>query len=133
MKKFVAVISILLLLFCHFSAFGEEIDLSAMTTDELINLQIKIQDELYTRDRFMDCFLYQGDYYIGEDIEPGDYLIHCIETDDRLRCYVGADFIDTEESVFHTMRMEEDDLLRVKLPEGVILHIVSGVVELLER
>ena len=57
MKKFIAVISILALLFCLASAFAEGIDLENMTTDELVALQIQVQDELYKRDRFMNCFL----------------------------------------------------------------------------
>lgn len=133
MKKFVAVISILLLLFCHFSALGEEIDLSTMTTDELINLQIKIQDELYTRDRFMNCFLNPGEYVIGEDIASGDYLIHCVDLQRYGACRICTYDKETGKYVIHTASLDVDDLYRAKMNIGEVLYIRDGIVELLQN
>ena len=133
MKKVLVSISILLLVFWCFSALAEGIDLSEMTTDELIDLQIRIQDELYTRDRFMDCFLYPGDYVIGEDIEPGDYLIHCVPGEKYYTSHIYADMLDTGKTVVQFRRIEQDGLVRANLPEGSVLHLADGVIELLPR
>jgi len=131
MKKFVAVISILALLFCLISATAEEIDLESMTTDELVELQIKVQDELYKRDRFMNCFLNPGEYVVGEDFEAGDYLIHCVEAFRTSGCKIDAIDSETKEQVIHYMSIKPDGLYRAKLENGVILRMLDGVIELL--
>lgn len=131
MKKFVAVISILALLFCLFSAFAEGIDLENMTTDELVALQIRVQDELYKRDRFMNCFLNPGEYVAGEDFEAGDYLIHCIESDHRKGCLVDAVDQETGDEIIHLVVIKPDGLYRAKLPNGAVLRMRDGIIELL--
>lgn len=131
MKKFVAVISILALLFCLVSAFAEGIDLENMTTDELVALQIQVQDELYKRDRFMNCFLNPGEYIIGEDIEPGDYLIHCVDSDFASGCILDAIDIETSADVIRAVRIKKDALYRANLSSGTLLRMRGGVIELL--
>lgn len=132
MKKFVAVISILLLLFCHFSAISEEIDLESMSTNELMQLQIMVQDELYKRDRFMDCFLNPGEYIVGEDIEPGDYLVHCVSVyNGSVNCLIALIDIETNKEIEHDSRFRVDNLHRFKMEIGTKFCISGGVVELL--
>lgn len=131
MRKFIVVISILALLFCLISAAAEEIDLESMTTDELVELQIKVQDELYKRDRFMNCFLNPGEYVVGEDFEAGDYSIHCVEAFRTSGCKIDAIDSETKEQVIHYMSIKPDGLYRAKLKNGVILRMLDGVIELL--
>ena len=83
MKKFVAVISILLLLFCHFSAIGEEINLEMMSDIEINELLSKVLEEIGKRDNFASDMWWPGSYVCGEDFEPGTYLIEPVGIADK--------------------------------------------------
>lgn len=75
MKKL--VFSIIALLLVPIFAVSEEIDLSAMTMSELIELDLRIEQELQLRDYTDGQYLYQGTYEVGRDIEPGRYVFKC--------------------------------------------------------
>lgn len=83
MKRFIAVISILLLVFWSISALGEGIDLSSMSEQELYELEIAIKEELASRDEFSEVVFFPGDYYVGKDIPAGDYIVHALENNDK--------------------------------------------------
>lgn len=132
MKRIIVVTSIILLVFCFVSAIAEGIDLEAMSTDDLVQLQIKIQDELYKRDRFMDCFLNPGEYIVGEDIEPGDYLVHCVDTLNTIgKCRFALVDIETNKDIDHNYDFRIDQLYRLNMKIGSKLVFKDGVIELL--
>lgn len=82
MKKVIVVISILLLLFCHFSAVCEEIDLESMGDLELTNLLSRVLEEIGSRDNFTSDMYWPGTYICGEDFEPGVYLVETVGSAD---------------------------------------------------
>lgn len=71
MKKLIAVIAALALLFAV--AVAESVDLSAMTFEELAQLQKAIIQEMQSRDEFKSVWVPQGVYTVGEDIPAGVY------------------------------------------------------------
>lgn len=75
MRKLVLFIVSLFLISA--SAVSEEIDLSAMSMTELIDLDLRIEQELQSRDFTDGQYLYQGTYEVGRDIEPGRYIFKC--------------------------------------------------------
>jgi hypothetical protein len=76
MKKLVLLI-VALLLVSIVVVHAEGIDLSEMTTEELIELDLAITEELRGRDTIVENYLYQGKYVVGEDFEEGRYLLKC--------------------------------------------------------
>ena len=72
MKKILTVI-LLLVLTC--SVAYAEINLSSMTTEELIALQTSITKELMDRGAMKSANVPAGEYIIGKDIPAGDYSI----------------------------------------------------------
>lgn len=132
MKKFVAVISILALLFCHVSAFAEGIDLENMETQELIDLQAEIQKLLLERDPMNNAILYPGDYLVGEDIEAGSYLIQSIDSDEWSDLCVDINDGETGENLkFQVIR--DGKMAQFRLEEGQILVITNAIGSLIKH
>ena len=132
MKRFIAVISILLLVFWSFSALGEGIDLSSMSEQELYELDIAIKEELASRDEFSEVILYPGDYSIGSDIPSGDYIIHSLDNNDK-QVWVYLVEAGTIDSILTRGVIEPGDNLRFLLEEPNCFRIVNGAVILIER
>ena len=68
------------LLVCVFAlslgvAVAEDVDLSAMTLDELIALKTAIAGELMNRDEIKEAAIPSGVYVVGQDIPVGSYSI----------------------------------------------------------
>ena len=72
MKKILTVI-LLVVLTC--SVAYAEMNLSSMTTEELIALQTSITKELMDRGAMKSASIPAGEYVIGKDIPAGDYSI----------------------------------------------------------
>lgn len=83
MKKLVLLI-VAMLLFSIMAVRAEGIDLSGMTTEELIELDLQISEELHSRESVTNNYLYQGNYTVGEDLEEGRYVFKCTKVlDDK--------------------------------------------------
>lgn len=76
MKKLLATLLVIGVLF-GVTASGEEvsIDLTAMSTDELIALRSEITDEIEKRTATDPMPIYSGRYKVGDEILPGTYVI----------------------------------------------------------
>lgn len=132
MKKFVAVISILALLFCLVSGFAEGIDLENMETQELIDLQAEIQRLLLERDPMNNAILYPGDYLVGEDIEAGSYFIQSIDSDEWSDLCVDVNDSETGENLkFQVIR--DGKMAQFRLEEGQILVITNAIGSLIKH
>ena len=59
--------------------FAEDIDLSALSFDELRTLQTRISNELTTRPEWKNVTVPEGFYTIGVDIPAGKWEIRCGE------------------------------------------------------
>ena len=132
MKKFVAVISILALLFCLVSASAEEIDLESMETQELIDLQAEIQKLLLERDPMNSAILYPGKYSVGEDVEPGSYFIQSIDSDEWSDLCIQINDGVTEEKIeFQVIR--DGKMAQFRLEDGQIMVVSNATGALIKH
>ena len=126
MKRFIAVISILLLVFWSFSALGEGIDLSSMSEQELIELDIAIREEIANRDPYSDVILYPGHYYAIDDLPVGGYIFHAIEDNEKSVRIINVESDDNE--VVGAVNIEPGENGRLRLDEGTFFAIHDGSV-----
>lgn len=83
MRKLLCVLLLVLLVFSATSSFGEEIDLTGMTLDELAFLQTQIREEINKRIDSDVFTITPGIYIGGEAVQPGGYIITCIDPEDE--------------------------------------------------
>ena len=62
-------------------ALAEEVDYKSMSTDKLIAMRGKINDELRERLASDASAVYNGILEVGVDINPGTYLLTCVSVD----------------------------------------------------
>lgn len=78
MKKFTCILLLVALMGCLvLPACAEEIDLTALTWEELLELKSAITLEQLTRDEWEEVEVPQGVYKVGEDIPAGKWTITC--------------------------------------------------------
>lgn len=87
MKKFVAVISILALLFCLVSAFAEGIDLKSLSDADLNELMSNVLAEIGTRQLYTEDMYWPDVYECGKDFEPGNYIVEMVGKSDPSKDY----------------------------------------------
>ena len=79
MKKI--LVSLMLVFALTFSiCVAEEMssfNLEEMSLEELLNLDMAIQEEIYNRDQFNEIVLFPGKYVIGQDLNAGTYIVIC--------------------------------------------------------
>lgn len=121
MKK-ICLMVVAMLLVSIFSAFAEGIDLSGMTTEELINFEFRIKEELKSRDQLTDGYLYQGVYTIGEDLEEGRYVFRCEKYIENKREY-GEIYLSRSHERPQGTRMQIGDEWSARLKEGDTLAL----------
>lgn len=131
MKKLFTVISILLLVFWSFSALGEGIDLSSMSEQELIELDIAIREEIANRNPYSDVILYPGVYYVEDDFPVGGYLFHALEDNEEIVRVVNAKTDDDETIAAINVGPGENGHL--SLCEGTWLGVFGGSVIIIQQ
>ena len=78
MKKFTCMLLLVALMGCLvLPACAEEIDLTALTWEELLDLKAAITLEQLTREEWEEVEVPQGVYKVGEDIPAGKWTITC--------------------------------------------------------
>ena len=78
MKKLLCILSALAIaLSLAAPAAAENIDLTALTWDELLDLKARITMEQLARDEWQEVEVPQGVYVVGEDIPAGKWTIRC--------------------------------------------------------
>lgn len=73
MKRFLSLLLFVLLLVPAFAS--AEVDVKALSTEELLALKVSIVDELMARGEMKSAKVPAGEYIIGEDIPAGSYSI----------------------------------------------------------
>jgi len=76
MKRLVSVVVCVLLLIC--SASAEELDLSAMTFDELVALREQLNLAIWESEEWQEVTVPAGVWKVGEDIPAGHWTIRPI-------------------------------------------------------
>ncbi len=87
MKKFLGFFLAVLLLLPVFAS--AEVDVKALSTEELLALRVSIVDELMARGEMKSANVPAGEYVVGEDIPAGSYSI---TTDQLLVTIVVGDY-----------------------------------------
>lgn len=158
MKRIItAVCLIIFLLTLSFSTIAEEIDFSTMTTDELLELRIKLNSELLSRPDSEGIILMPDDYLVGKDIMPGVYYarhesgtwsggnadVYSDETKNRKDGKYISNRLDADAGNVCILRLEEGNVLSItnnniiinktgfpeyQIPDGVL--IPEGVYEI---
>ena len=78
MKKFTCILLLVALMGCIvLPACAEEIDLTTLTWEELLELKSAITLEQLTRDEWEEVEVPQGVYKVGEDIPAGKWTVTC--------------------------------------------------------
>ena len=90
MKKLASFILAALLILSATAAASAEIDLSALSWDELAALQQQITMEQLGRDEWQEVEIPVGVYKIGEDIPAGKWVLSCTEGSSAT-CYICED------------------------------------------
>lgn len=121
MKKIVLLI-VALLLVSIMAVCAEEIDLNGMTTEELIELNLQISEELHSRNESGDKYLYQGAYTVGEDLEEGRYVFKCEKVIENKRGY-GEIYLRQTHERPQGARMQPGDEWSGRLTSGATLWL----------
>ena len=87
MKKFLGFFLAVLLLLPVFAS--AEVDVKALSTEELLALRVSIVDELMARGEMKSANVPAGEYVVGDDIPAGSYSI---TTDQLLVTIVVGDY-----------------------------------------
>lgn len=128
MKKFIAVISILALLFCLVSGFAEGIDLKSLTDDELTNLSDLIREEMFSRGIIFEVTFPAGKYIVGKDILAGDYdiIVQGVQhsAGPVIQIYETQEDYDNYHSEFYEW-VRADGRVHVSLKDDTILTVES--------
>jgi hypothetical protein len=132
-KVFVMIITVFLLATVASSAFSENIDLSALTNDELLSLKQELTDEINLRGINEKHKIYIGEYCVGTDILSGVYLFTCDDTSDvetRITVFPSMSAKQSVRTVGDRLQkstflsyLEEGNEIAVPLSDGDILCI----------
>lgn len=79
MKRILSLIEVIMLLFFVRTAFSEEIDLTQLSDSELLILDTRLEEEIYSRQGYTPNVLYPGHYTVGKEVEPGEYIFVAVE------------------------------------------------------
>lgn len=135
MKKLCLVL-ILALLFSTVCGFAEGIDLSGMSSDELIALSIEVQKAIDEKGSDIGSFMYPGMYIVGKDIDEGEYVLSVIrfpkDGDVMASVYVFEDE-DASKEELESFGLEIGDEHRIKVSDGNMIYIKRGVLGYVKR
>ena len=130
MKRFLVLVTILLLAATPSVA---EIDLSGMSTEELISLRQQIDELLNKQRQQLDELLdegntiYSGVYVTGKDIASGKYTFTCNSLIEDYRYMTMLVYTGNETSGdFERYDISLGEELYLNLPEGVAVEISHG-------
>lgn len=127
MKKFVAVISILALLFCLVSAFAEGIDLKGLSDDELLALKDSVMDEISERSISIDYDFSPGIYLVNRDIKAGDYNLHFSNVEDKILLFIYNSSSDRDNSnpLYTEIIKDPERDYHIHLEDGMVFEMLQ--------
>lgn len=108
-------------------AYGESIDLSRLSTDELLALRAEVEAEIAARITTDRYEIFNGDYIVGEHIKPGRYVLTVVEMFKLERSssgWVNVVLRNTEDSTkIDSLIMVEGMSQILDLSQGMTLHL----------
>ena len=135
MKKLVSLLLVFLLCFGA-SAAADGLDLSAMSTDDLLILRNQITAEISARLTDDSAMITDGLYVVGVDIKTGMYRIACASDD-----YIDVMLFDSKENYqtyqkntyanvtyrLYRVTLSRGEMATVHLTDGMVLEISDGI------
>ena len=122
MKKIIVALLLCVALMVG-TAVADEIDLTKLSSHELLELSLQINNELHLRGESNEGYLYQGVYVVGEDIEEGRYLFKCERLIQNKRDF-GEIYVDSPHERLQGCELRSDGEWSGRLREGAKLHLV---------
>lgn len=116
MKRALCLIAVILFLPALASA---EIDLKAMTVEELVVLKTAIVKELLERNEIKEVSVPAGEYTVGEDIPAGNYTVYA----DSAACMLTVN----EYEALHYLG-EGNHIGKLVLKDGDVVNIVGSCI-----
>lgn len=127
MKRFF-IWFVLVLVFFSIPGSADNVDISSMTFEELVELRSEIDIQLMLLDPEYDLILDNGDYYVGLDIPCGKVMMHRLNLEEEVSiCYCRD---SNDELVDHYAVTEEHPRKRIGLPEDGMITIKYGPIGL---
>lgn len=124
MKRLIIVFGCMLML--TFPAFAENLDVSDMTSEELIKLRDEISNEFAARG--VEIFP-SGRYVVGRDINPGNYLYTCCkiaESQEYVSIYLYKDETAEENHDSILARLDSGEEYYMNLTEGMVVLVANA-------
>lgn len=139
MKKIVSMMMLAILLMTCAVGYAEGIDVSAMSTDDLLAIREMVNAEITIRIGGDDNLIGDGVYVAGVDIKPGRYKITCAAAFDDREFYVNL--FDSKEHYqeydksrwnnasyrFSQAALIEGGVTFVNLADGMTIEIYNGI------
>lgn len=127
MKRFLIWVVLILVLF-SIPGSADNVDISSMTFEELVELRSEIDIQLMLLDPEYDLILDNGDYYVGLDIPFGKVMMYRLNLEEEVSiCYCRD---SNDELVDHYAVTEEHPRKRIGLPEDGMITIKYGPIGL---
>ena len=123
MKRLFAIVMAAVMLF-SIPAFAADLDLSGMTTEELVALQDSIQTELNSRGYNKNDEIATGVFVVGQDIRAGIFSYEAIE-DTTLFVYENSEKYNSREPL-STILIFKGQNGTISLADNQVMEIVSG-------
>lgn len=119
MRKLFAIVLIL----CLFPVIAlADVDLSAMSFDELKALQIALNNEIVSRPEWKEVTVPGGTWIVGKDIPAGSYSLHPTSEGGYVRVYNN----DGRMIIYQGIRDEENSIGKLDLLDGYAVEISRG-------
>lgn len=130
MKRFLVILVLVLLVVS--SAAAEDIDLSGLSFDQLVQLQTRITMELMQRDEWQEVTVPAGIYLVGRDIPAGKWNIKSSDPKYSFMMTwsktLGADKNSLErDDVYNYHAVHNGDAYALELTDGFYLMIDGAV------
>lgn len=127
MKRFLIWVVLVLVLF-SIPGIADNVDISSMTFEELVELRSEIDIQLMLLDPEYDAILTDGDYYIGLDIPGGKVMLYRLNLEHK---YSTCDCRDAnDEFITYYALGEKHPRARFELPEDGMITVENGPIGL---
>lgn len=123
MKKLISCALLTCMLFST-TAYADGIDLSSLTTQELISLHAEVDELLGAKSQCELDTIYQGYYVVGEDIKEGSYLVTRTDAFEKTPFWI----IKVYENEEAYENRERTAIFNLKSGENAQLNLKDGMV-----
>ena len=122
MKRFWGILLAMALLCVP--ALAEEIDLSAMSLDELVELQMRVHSEIAARTAASEDIIREGQYTVDQGIAPGNYEFTCTKKRETNSSEFAAISLHQNNNLIQFIRdLSVGDVVYLHLESEMILEI----------